>query len=1114
MRYQTLFVPLLLLALALAGCPSGGLYDSDGDGSPDFEDCDPQDPEVRPGPEDPVGDGLDQNCDGVDGVLDCDADDDGVDVADGELCAGPDCDDLNASVYPGADELCDGIDTDCDGQIPREEVDGDGDGDAPCQGDCDDLDGLSHPGATELCDGIDNDCDGDLPEEERDADDDGQASCAGDCDDTDGSVDGLDRDGDGFSSCLDDCDDHDDQTHPGADGVCSDGVADNDCDGATDHNELDQDADGVTPCGGDCDDYDPAAHAWLPELCDGLDNDCDAAVDDVDADGDGAIASACGGPDCDDADPAVHPAAVEVCDGLDNDCAPGTDEEVDGDGDGFGLCDGDCDDGDILLGPSAAELCDGADNDCDGVADESCVTCDATVPGSWPSIQAALDGEPSGSVVCVDPGTWIGDVRPVGEPVHLLGVAGAEATIVQGDGADSVLVIDRGDGPGTIIEKLTITGGHAPSAGGGILVDASAPTLRELVVTGNTADGFGGGVGVLSINATLLDVVISGNSAPEGGGLAIDGSAGATLVGCTVSGNQADRGGGIHLDGDALTLDGVLIEGNDATYEGGGLYANSADLDLQDSTFVANTADGGGGLWLGGWTGTTDAEDLLLLANVAVEGGGAMIDDGQHLMTDVIVEANVANRGAGIRLTQGSLELSQSTISANEAWLEGGGLSLGHVAFSWTGLVLDEVVISDNEAAFGGGLHVSQAGTGLIQVEDSVLQANTAYRGAGLDLVEEEGGQLEVEIDGSNLVGGLAQGVGGGAAVCCGAWLELTDTTVQDNVAVTGGGGLWADDGAALWLTGVTVADNAATGNSTGGGLHLSASWLEAEDCSITGNSALDGGGGYFLTGSQASLSDCTVADNTASRDGGGLLFWHETPWVDSVDFSMDHVAITGNSADRWGGGVRQSYSDGTATSVVVAGNTAMEGGGWHLGGGLSLAFAAIVGNEATGEGGGLYRGVSSSADPTLTGVVITDNIASNGGGIYGSSGTDQTFVSCDVYGNTPSDFANVSDPTGSNGNLSVDPAFLDTSATDPADWDLHLQATSPLVGAGPGAASDPDGSPADIGAYGGPDADGWDLDGDGAPLWWMPGSYQAGYPASGWDCDDTDPAVGPTGGC
>jgi len=115
--------------------------------------------------------------------------------------------------------------------------------------DCDDADSFSWPGAPELCDLKDNDCDGDVDEEVVDvtwyADSDGDGF--GDDDDT--VLDCVPPDG--FVASGGDCDDGDDGVNPDADEIWYDGV-DQDCDG----NDDDQDGDGVT-VDSDCDDTDP-----------------------------------------------------------------------------------------------------------------------------------------------------------------------------------------------------------------------------------------------------------------------------------------------------------------------------------------------------------------------------------------------------------------------------------------------------------------------------------------------------------------------------------------------------------------------------------------------------------------------------------------------------------------------------------------------------------------------------------------------------------------------------------------------------------------------------------------------------------------------------------------
>ena len=250
-----------------------------------------------------AADGQDNNCDGlVDEGLAC-TDDDGDGYVDGDDCAngiGGDCNDLDATISPGALETCNDVDDNCDGEID-EGYDLDEDGWTECDGDWADTDPMTYPNAEEICDNIDNDGDGNVDE-------------------------GYDADFDGVTDCEGDCAPDDPTIYLGADEVCDDGV-DNDCDGRTDDDDNDSgddDSDGFGLCA-DCDPNDRTVYPGATETLNGIDDNCDGQIDeglDPDEDGDGFPLSS----DCDDTDPAVNPDAVEEYDGVDQNCDGAVDE--------------------------------------------------------------------------------------------------------------------------------------------------------------------------------------------------------------------------------------------------------------------------------------------------------------------------------------------------------------------------------------------------------------------------------------------------------------------------------------------------------------------------------------------------------------------------------------------------------------------------------------------------------------------------------------------------------------------------------------------------------------------------------------------------------------------
>ena len=308
--------------------------------------------------------------------LDLCFDSDGDTFGLGPGCRGPDCNDADAQVNLLADEICDGVDNNCDDNIDENAL---GVG-TPCEtgfaGQC--ATGLVEcvtgnefctpiPPSDEVCDGTDNDCDGDVDEEP-----------------TDPTTFYEDRDGDlfgnattsttgctaptGYVAVATDCNDDNASIRPGTGEICN--AIDDNCDGVVDELPAvgaipfypDADGDGfgtgsspISGCaapegyaaqGGDCDDANPLINLEAPEVCNGVDDDCDGAIDegvtprwyaDRDSDGAGDPASfvdSCGAPvgyvgnasDCNDGTFYIGPGQPELCDGFDNNCNTLTDE--------------------------------------------------------------------------------------------------------------------------------------------------------------------------------------------------------------------------------------------------------------------------------------------------------------------------------------------------------------------------------------------------------------------------------------------------------------------------------------------------------------------------------------------------------------------------------------------------------------------------------------------------------------------------------------------------------------------------------------------------------------------------------------------------------------------
>jgi hypothetical protein len=812
--------------------------DEDGDGfSPCSQppDCDEGNAGAYPNADDPWGDDIDQSCDGIDGT---DADGDGH-AANASLGSGEyDCADNNPDIHEGTDEVCDGRDSDCDDVVPADEIDGDSDGWIPCAdyleqgagleggGDCEDTVEEVNPGVDDedTCDGYDTNCDGVMSDDEVDGDGDQYLPCVDFTNQQDDFLGGGD------------CDDTEPAVNPGEAEDACDGVDTNCDEESLDSLEADTDGDGWLACtgydehggnfsgDGDCDDTEPGVHPLATEVCDGRDTDCDSVeLTDHEADGDTDGYVLCssfvdngggvlGGGDCDDTMAALNPGAAEDCDGLDTDCDNVMQaDETDGDGDGWLACagwvdrgmpfagGGDCAPGNALVHPTAFETtCDGLDTDCDGgplsleqdadgdgwlgcavYVDQGgdffgagdCDDLGATVhPGTgWDDPNDGVDSDCGAGTH-----TWLGraDATISGIADDWAGFTVASAGDVDGDGLDDVIMGATGGASGlglagVFYASSLAAGGNLELSDADVLLqgeaygdefgaavtslgDLDGDALADVAVAAPYADGsgrvyvfFSSSLSVPgSIPADDAGVVISGESAGDrfgwslaGGGNAVGSSAADLVVGAPFSDGSGFGGGSALVYSGADLTSSASLDYDDAEWTIIGTFAgqqvgysvalmDDLDNDSYDEVVTGATGAGGGTVYVlyGDSSGVDSASDA-----------------------DVILQGEHAGSSAGYALATGDVD--------------GGG---------------DELIVGAIHAGGTGRVYVLSAtnlvpdSTQVLTVADHILegQASGDLFGSSLALGD-------VDADGLDdlLVGAATSGLGGHQAG--GAWLFL-----------------------------------------------------------------------------------------------------------------------------------------------------------------------------------------------------------------------------------------------------------------------------------------------------------------------------------------------------
>jgi subtilisin-like proprotein convertase family protein len=860
---------------------------------------------------------------------------------------------------------------------------GDGPGDADGDGfsadeDCDDDNADVNPDAEELCDGIDNNCDDVI---DTDATDlatfyaDGDGDTYGNNDDSVGAC--ADAVPTGYVADNTDCDDAAADVNPAADEVCND--IDDNCDGAIDEDTAidasswfaDTDADtygdpavevaactqpsGYVADNTDCDDTLADVNTDGTEVCDGIDNDCDDTVDEDDAtdaltwyaDGDAdsygdaaATTLACNAPsgyvadatDCDDAAAAVNPAATEYCDTIDNDCDGTIDEDdaadagtfyVDGDGDGFGdassavttcyassgiIADStDCDDNTATTYPGADEYCNGVDDDCDNTTDEA----DAIDATAWydDSDQDGY-GDPAQTPVtaCYANGFYSSD--------NADDCNDSVATTYPGADEYCNSVDDDCDGTTDEDDALDATGWTVDVDGDGYGTGTATTQCSAPTEPADTVTSLAGNPGGAVINSSSPDTVTDTVTSAIGGCLITD-----VTVDVDISHTyRAD----LEIDLTAPSGTSIMLwyDRGVATDDLVGTFTDGATNPLADDTtgplgdilpdeaLAAFAGEDPDGDWILSVrddasvdSGTFDAWTL----NISCDAGTYVADDNDCDDSDSEINPGATEICDGI---DNDCDGSEPTDQVD--WYDTSGTWSDGTA-NWTGgTASSPLAVTASE-----GTAVFCVGTYYVEI----------VAGNDLDLVGSTSDAADVVLDG----GGNDRVVD----VTNGADLNLVNLTVSNGYA-SEGANVRCDSSGSTVYTDNAVISGGSHSSGYGGGVYAKACDLDLENTQITGNSAMYGGG-IYIKNADLYIVDSIIDNNTASLNGGGIRYISDS--TGSTAWSEIHDTwVTNNTATNGGGMAIYAdadiYVDAECTSRGSGGflsNTATKGGAVYL---------------------------------------------------------------------------------------------------------------------------------------------------------------------------------------
>jgi hypothetical protein len=274
-------------------------------------------------------------------------------------------------------------------------------------------------------------------------------------------------------------------------------------------------------------------------------------------------------------------------------------------------------------------------------------------PGNpYCSIGTAIRAAADTDEIIVAPGTYKESLNLGGKAVRLHSSDGPGVTMIDGTGFLHVVQCVSGEGPDTILEGFTITGGNAngdgfpDNSGGGMLNNNSDPTVTNCVFIWNKAPS-GGGMYNTNSSPTVTGCTFSWNESTSGGGM-YNTNSNPTVTNCVLSWNEAPSGGGMYW--------------NEAT-KGGGMYNTNSNPPVTNCVLSWNEATNGGGMY--NTNSRPPMTGCVLSWNEATSGGGMYNTNSSPPVTGCTFSWNEATNGAEMYNTNSKPTVTNCTFSDN-----------------------------------------------------------------------------------------------------------------------------------------------------------------------------------------------------------------------------------------------------------------------------------------------------------------------------------------------------------------------------------------------------------------------------------------------------------------